>query len=317
MSVSDPPSDPLSDPLSGAGFDALYEQQIEPQLRVLEGDRKKAMGQSQLIWLGFVGLLLVEAFINMSMGHGFIPDPRILGFTVIGGGIVGYLPLNAVATKAKQKVIATLCAPMGVSYLMKPGEPGIFKELQTLKLLPGADDKSFEDQFTGRRGASDFMLCEATLTVGSGKNRHTVFQGQVFKIAFPQRFLGTTVVLRDSGWLNRFECPKGLEKVGLEDPNFEKIWEVFSDDQIESRAILTPAFMEELVALETAYSGKHIRCGFREGDLMIAVEGQNRFEAGNMFSTLDSKGRAQSMASDISAVIRLIDAFVAAPAERA
>lgn len=310
MSAADSPTDPLS----GAGFDALYEEQIEPQLRVLEGDRKKAMGYSQLIWLGFVGLLLIEAWINSSMGHGFVPDPRILGFTVIGGAIVGYIPLHLVAMKAKQKVIATLCAPMGVTYLMKPPQPAIFGELQTLKLLPGADDKSFEDQFTGRRGASDFMLCEATLTVGSGKNRHTVFQGQIFKIAFPQKFLGTTVVLRDSGWLNRFECPKGLQKVGLEDPHFEKIWEVFSDDQIESRAILTPAFMEELVALETAYSGKHIRCGFCEGELMIAVEGQDRFEVGNMFSTLDSKGRAQSMASDISAVFRLIDAFVAAPA---
>ena len=49
--------------------------------------------------------------------------------------------------------------------------------------------------------------------------------------------------------------PPGLRKVGLEDPHFEKIFEVFGDDQVEARAILTPVFMEELVALETAYAG--------------------------------------------------------------
>jgi hypothetical protein len=300
MSAADAPSDPLS----GAGFDALFVQQIEPQLRVLEADRQKAMRISLLIWAGFAVLLVIEGLT--------VPDFRLLGFSAIAGFIIGYIPLHSVGQKAKQKVISTLCAPLGVSYDIKPTEPAIFQRLLNLKLLPRPDDKSFEDMFQGRRGQSDFMLCEATLSQGSGKSRHTVFQGQIFKIAFPRRFLGTTVVLRDSGWLNRFECPKGLEKVGLEDPHFEKIWEVFGDDQIEARAILTPVFMEQLVALETAYSGKHIRCAFCEGELMIAVEGQDRFEVGNMFTTLDSRARAIGLAGDISAVFKLIDAFVAA-----
>ena len=300
MSAADAPSNPLS----GASFDALYNEQIEPQLRLLEADRQKAMRISLLIWAGFAVLLVIEGLA--------LPDFRLLGFSAIAGFIIGYIPLHSVGQKAKQKVISTLCAPLGVTYDIKPPEPAIFQRLLDLKLLPRPEDKSFEDMFQGRRGASDFMLCEATLTQGSGKNRHTVFQGQIFKIAFPRKFLGTTVVLRDSGWLNRFECPKGLEKVGLEDPHFEKIWEVFGDDQIEARAILTPTFMEQLVALETAYSGKHIRCGFCEGELMIAVEGQDRFEVGNMFTTLDSKTRAIGLAGDISAVFRLIDAFVAA-----
>lgn len=298
-------SDTSIDPLTGQTFEALWTGQIEPELAKLEVERKKAMNLSLLIWAGFGAVLVLEFFV--------FPDPRLLVFSAVGGAVVGYLPLQAVSRKTKQSLIATLCGPMGVAYTMSPAKPPMFERLQVLKLLPHPDDSHFEDMFTGKRGASDFMLCEATLTRGSGKNRTTVFRGQLFRVAFPRRFLGTTVVLRESGWLNRFECPKGLEKVGLEDPHFEKIFEVFGDDQVEARAILTPVFMEQLVALETAYAGKHIRCGFCEGDLMIALEGLDRFEVGSMFASLDQRSRAESMASDITAVLRLIDAFVAAP----
>ncbi|HWA61730.1 MAG TPA: DUF3137 domain-containing protein [Caulobacteraceae bacterium] len=303
------------DPLTGEAFDRLWTGEIEPQLRRLEGERQVAMRRAQLIWLGFVVLVGVECLVTWMItgGRTFWPEGHLLAVTVVGGAVIGYMPLQLVAGETKRRLITTLCTPMGVTYSSSPGEPAGFKQLLTLKLLPHPEDKSFEDGFAGRRGPSDFSFCEATLTQGSGKERHTVFRGQLFRIAFPRRFLGTTVVLRDSGWLNRFECPKGLEKVGLEDPHFEQIFEVFGDDQVEARAILTPVFMEQLVALETAYAGHHLRCGFCEGELLIAIEGQDRFEIGDLFSTLDSRARAESMASDIRAVLHLIDAFVGAP----
>ena len=304
------------DPLTGAGFDALWNGEIEPQLRKLEGERKVAMGRSQLIWTAFAALVALEAVATLAITKGarLIPEEHLLFFTLFGGAFIGYLPLQLVAGKTKRRLIQTLCAPMGVSYESGPGEPDVFARLLSLNLLPKPEGKSFEDLFRGRRGPSDFMLCESTLTVGSGKSRRTVFQGQIFNIAFPRRFLGTTVVLRDSGWLNRFERPRGLEKVGLEDPHFEEVFEVFGDDQVEARAILTPTFMERLVALESAYAGHNLRCGFCDGRLMIALEGKDRFEVGSMFATLDDRGRAVKMASDIKAVFNLIDSFVAAPA---
>lgn len=307
------------DPLSGAGFDTLWTGEIEPELKKLETERLTAMRRARMIWIGAAAVIGLEIVLTLMItgGRSFLPEEHILLISVVGGAILGYVPLHLVAGKTKQRLIETLCAPMGVTYQLKPGEPDVFARLLSLNLLPHPEDSSFEDLFQGRRGEADFMLCEATLSQGSGKNRHTVFRGQIFSIVFPQRFLGTTVVLRDTGWLNRFNCPKGLEKVGLEDPHFEKIFQVFSDDQIESRAILTPIFMEKLVALETAYAGDHIRCGFCEGRLMIALEGKDRFEVGSMFATLDDRGRAESMASDIRAVFNLIDAFVARQATAA
>ena len=293
--------DTITDLLEGAGFDQLYGAQIEPELTRLETNRRKAFRYFLIIWaVGLVPLALEFA------AHW---DFRFLLVTLAVVGIAAYAPLARVGDASKQAVIATLCAPLGVTYTERKFEPPTFDVFLNLNLLPKPSSKTFEDHFAGTRGDFTFELCEATLTQGSGKSEHTVFHGQIFRIGTPRRLLGTTVVLRDSGWLDRFECPSGLKKVGLEDPVFERVFEVFGSDQVEAREILTPTFMQQLVDLETAYAGEHIRCGFVGGDLLIAVEGKDRFEIGSMFSTLVNRARVEGIAKDLEAVFRMIDGF--------
>jgi hypothetical protein len=117
------------------------------------------------------------------------------------------------------------------------------------------------------------------------------------------------VVARNSGWLNRFECPQGLQPVGLEDPVFNKAFAVFGSDQVEARVILTPAFMQQLNDLEAAYAGGHIRCGFEATELLIALEGRSRFGIGSLFTSLVDRSRVESIARDIEQVFILIDHF--------
>ena len=298
--------------LSGPAFDALYAGKIEPQLKQLEIERRKSMRNAILIWLLFAASAASECLVWGLFTHGrtWIPDLRLLLPTVIAGFIGGFIPLGDITRKTKLALIHSFSDPLGLAYEIRPAEPPVVQRLADLGLLPKSDNRYFEDQFKGRRGQSEFTLCETVLNVGQGKNSRVVFKGQVFQVAFPRKFMGKTVMLRDSGWLNSFVCPEGLRKVGLEDPKYEALWEVFGDDQIESRAVLTPTFMEQMIALESVYAGKNIRCAFYEGDLMIAVEGVDRFEQGSMFSKLDTRERAQSMANDFAALIAVIDSVV-------
>jgi hypothetical protein len=103
-----------------------------------------------------------------------------------------------------------------------------------------------------------------------------------------------------------------LQRVGLEDPKFEREFEVYGSDQVEARALVHPVFMERLLALETKFSGSRIRCAFENGDLLIAVEGRNRFEAGSMFSPLADPKRVRQVVSDVAEILRLIDAMLTA-----
>jgi hypothetical protein len=290
------------DALSGPAFDALYEGQIRPALQKCEARRGQAMAIFVGVSLAGIGLAALEVMSRLPF--------QLALFTVIGGGVLGWLPLGKLQAETKQAVIAALCGPLGVTYqLNKFHAPG-WELFLNLRLLPSPTSFTVQDLFVGQRAGSNFSLCETTITQGSGKSRRVVFSGQLMRIASPRPFAGTTVVLRDSGWLDRFQCPPGMKKVGLEDPHFEKIFEVFGDDQVEARVLLTPIFMDQLLALEQVFAGKHIRCGFCEGDFLVAVEGPNRFEIGGMFSSLVERSRVDHIVGDLRVVIQLIDVFL-------
>jgi len=313
--AANPPADsfgqrlvPAGDPLSGATFDAIFEGKIKPELIKCEAGRKSAMRTFFLAVAAGLLLIFLEFAVLPSLIHRGPPD-WVWIITGVGALIIGYLPVQAVANTAKKGVIQALCEPIAVNYQLSGGTPPAFDTFLKLRLLPSPSDKSFEDFFSGRRGDVDFSLCEARLTQGSGKNRHTVFAGQIFRLTMPKKRLATTVVLRNIGWFKHFECPKGLEPVGLEDPVFNKAFAVFGNDQVEAREILTPTFMQHLVDLETAYKGGHIRYAFTDADLLIALESSDRYEIGHMFSTLVERKRVEGIAHDLEQLFKLVDAF--------
>ena len=77
-------------------------------------------------------------------------------------------------------------------------------------------------------------------------------------------FNGKTIVRKDIGLIGNWfrKTFTSLENVKLEDPTFEKRFEVFSDDQIEARYLLTVTFMERLTQLAETFGGKTIQCCF-------------------------------------------------------
>ncbi len=98
-----------------------------------------------------------------------------------------------------------------------------------------------------------------------------------------------------------------MKKVGLADPVFQKTFQAYGTDQVESRYLLTPDFMEQLLDLETSVDGKNIRFGFWEKQLLIAVETKDRFESGSMLQSLTEPARAQKILDEITAVYDVID----------
>jgi len=303
------------DPLSGPAFETLWTDQIAPKLKLLEADRKRAMRGALLIWFGFLLLIGVEAALTgwLSDGRDWKPSDWVLYPTLAVGFLVGLMPLNRVALATRARLLESLTAPMGVAYTAKPATLPAFARLQQLGLLPKEKAVAFLDLLQGRRGGAQFSVCTAQFTAAAvGTAQRSDFVGQIFAIAFPRRFEGTTIVLREDGWRVQFEAPKGLEPVGLEASRFETAFAVFSDDQVAARALLTPTFMEQLAALETAFAGRHLRCAFWEGEFIAVIEGGLRFAGLSMFERIDERIRADRMAADLRAVLALTDAIQAA-----
>lgn len=188
-----------------------------------------------------------------------------------------------------------------------------FEVLKTARLLPGYDNCKFEDLIEGDRAETHFSLVECKLTEeqGSGKNRRTVtvFQGLLFHIQYPERFLGRTMIARQGWWKGIFG-DKSLQKVDLAAKELEDNFTIYSNDQVEARYLLTPDRMERLIALERHFKGGKLR-GIFEGDhLTLALEAEDQFEAGSIWKPLVDPDRYISALTEIGLVCDVIDGFL-------
>ena len=128
------------------------------------------------------------------------------------------------------------------------------KPVEALKpsgIIPRYNSASVDDRVSGSHKAVGIELIEAKLKTG-GKNKRTIFQGLFIHLTMNKNFSGKTIVQADAGGVGNWLRDKlgGMDTVNLEDPRFEKIFEVYSDDQIEARYLLTTSFMERLVEPE-------------------------------------------------------------------
>ncbi|MAN46151.1 MAG: DUF3137 domain-containing protein [Alphaproteobacteria bacterium] len=183
-----------------------------------------------------------------------------------------------------------------------------YEILKAAGLFRGHSKSRFEDLITGERAGAKFALVEATLAT-SGKNSTTVFKGILVHIEYPERFLGRTLMAR-SGWWKRGRNAAGLKKVDLVSKELQRAFTVYSTDQVEARALLSPDRMERLIALERHFSGGKLRGVFEDGHMSLALEAGDQFEAGSIFKPLVDASRFTSALTELGLVCDLIDGFL-------
>jgi len=304
-------------PADFSGFDQHYQDVIQPGLRDREIDRQVAADKAvKGRWLG-VGIGLVGIVVGLFLAR--VPFVTIGGI-MAGLGTYGFMrrDLAQIGREAKTLMVLPVAERLGLSFTENCGPQDLVHDMRSAKLLPNWDRSNFEDKLTGVRNGVDFEFFEAHLeqrrrrTDSRGRTRTewvSVFDGQCLRFDFHKTFYGTTLVLRDAGLFNRLGGVSGTKRARLEDPVFEKAFEVHTTDQVESRFLLTPDVMQELVDLETAFHGGKIRCAFTGGQVLIAVEGADLFEPGSLFTPLDNPERIRDLLADFSAVFQLIDAL--------
>lgn len=318
----------LSDALAGlpkdfAFFADHFSSNVQPKLAAREADRVKAVARQRNFGIGGVlaAVVIFAAFGMLMPEDGFIFGGFIGVFAAIGLYAWGSMQLNKLAKETKLMLVEPVTSEFGMAYQLNPAQPAAINSFRSLGLVPGWDRSKYEDRLAGKRNDTPFEFFEAhleekrTTTDGKGRTRTTwvtVFRGQCLVVNFHKQFNGVTKVFRDKGMFNIFGKLAQMgksEKVKLEDPVFEKAFEVYSTDQIEARFLLTPDFMERLVGLERAFKGKQVRCAFAGGQMLLACEGANLLEVGSMYRRMDDLGRVREMLVDFAAIFLLIDAM--------
>jgi len=101
---------------------------------------------------------------------------------------------------------------------------------------------------------------------------------------------------------------KTFNKITLEDPMFNKRFNVYCSDELEARCCLTPAFMERFYNLKTVFSAKNIRCCFFNDKLIIAIETKkDLFELGSLFSSVKDMNNIYQFYKEIKSIFDIID----------
>ena len=226
---------------------------------------------------------------------------KVVFFTgVMWGGWWAYAPRAAAIRQTKQGINAAIAEALGLEYEMNCGGGSGFDRAMAHLMLPSHDRRDFEDKWSGTVAGHAFTLREAHLEErrGSGKNRSwvTVFRGVLLTLGFPRAFHGTTLVER-SGRHKRFGFfgekaeleveGRVLARADMVHPEFEDAFTVYSDDAVEARYLVHPAYIERLIALEAAFGGQDIRTLFKDGELTVVLSAANMFESGSMDARRD------------------------------
>lgn len=103
---------------------------------------------------------------------------------------------------------------------------------------------------------------------------------------------------------------RNLKKVSLEDPEFSQMYDIYSDDQVEARYILTPAFMARLKNIREVIGGYHIHCMIENQYITLFIEiPQDFFEIGSLLNSINDKRIYERIFIQLINIFNLIHYF--------
>jgi len=305
----------------------FYQEELLPELEKFERHRQQQIKIIYgLIAAAAVGLLFIIIGDKVKTSIGILHDVLSLGgYVLLFGGVGGAAYFyQRLRKEFKQILVARLCEHLGLQYqLRKPDFP--IRSFVTAGIIPRNFNRShFEDYIHGNHDGVQFRLCEGHLREKSRKDDddkdHTRFKGLLLIYDFNKPFSGDTRLLPNVTAIgNRFlrsgyKAANPGERVTLEDPKFRKQFDVYSTDQVESRYLLTPGFMERLQDLRNQVSDNksarsaNMYVAFSGGNLMIAIHtDKDRFEGGSLFKNVVQFERVDELITEIRLIYKIID----------
>ncbi len=248
-----------------------------------------------------------------------------------------FLALRAAARifAARSRVLEAVAPALNLTYAARPETPIDLSAFEGTYYASVFKHSRVEDVLSGAHEGAAFEMFDVKLRARSkgpdGKwrasepppfLREMVFaQTGVVRIPVPGRWTGRTVVLRDAGIVNRLNAPRGLARVRLVDPEFEKVFEVFSDDQVEARTLLDPVVMERLKRLEDIFAPEPVADDdsspapavgvFQDGHLLIALPRQRPEKRMDIksFADLNADFALDMLIAELEAVYAVVDAL--------
>lgn len=138
--------------------------------------------------------------------------------------------------------------------------------------------------------------------------QYSPFRGVIVELDMNKNFNGHTIFHENSRIARKITPNKKIYKeIKLESVTFEQKYSVYSDDQIEARYLLTPAFMERIENLQFTFKAKYVRGSFKDNKLTLAIHtGKDMFAMGSDYKDSDSNTFA-ALYDEMISILQIID----------
>lgn len=300
-------------------FAPYYHAKILPHVKVFELTRMNALRLlrrrirlSIPASIGLIGLItIVGSYFIPNIDFGFV----VMSSLVVFGGFSTwcYTPVFEFKTSVKDKIFPLIFSFFEGGWTHNAKSPLKVTHYQESELIPSYDNEEPGDYIKGIYKNVPLELHETKLTArrGSGKNRRTVtiFQGLFVYIKANKIFKGKTIVRRDYGLLNwAVNGLQSRERVKLEDPEFEKKFDVYADNQVEARYLLTTSFMDRLLNLIKLFQTDSLQCSFYGNHLLIMIPTEkDYFETGSIFKPATFIDEINVILEEMHTIFGIID----------
>ena len=296
---------------SKESFSAFYKSTLLPALQELELERKqfiKDIFKNTLLYLGAAAaffLLGLSGIWPAMSGISIVIAgfSAVLGFIVVG---YQYSQFNKRYTPDfKERIIKRIIHHIDDRLDYTPTSCIAEHQYAKSNIFTQRPDRyKGEDLICGKVGDTRISFSElhseykTTTTDKNGRTQthwHTIFKGIFFEADFNKSFKTRTFVLPDTmektfGFIGKKLQSMNFSRpplVKLEDPEFEKHFVVYGEDQVEARYILSTSLMQRLTDFRNK-TNKSVSLSFVDNSIFVAIpENKNLFEPKIFKSNLD------------------------------
>jgi len=312
-------------------LEAFYQSDLLPDLEKLESERlsvKKKFMQAVLV---AVGLNLVFLFIAGKFGLNLIFLLIFLALTLI----FTFFPWHIRYYKPYNQGFKDAIIPKIVAFIdqrLRYDKDGMvsreeFVDSHLFNDRP--DEYQGDDLVSGTLGDTAIRFSEihakrvdivrqgssSSSTDRETRKKYTpIFNGLFFVADFNKSFKGRTIVLPDSAQKLFGDLGQALQALNvgngqlikMEDPEFEELFVVYGEDQVEARYILSTSLMRRIVDFQTRVQNK-IRISFSASKLHVAIPFERELFEPKIMESLLNISHVQEYYDDLKLVIDIVE----------
>lgn len=305
---------------------SFYNTELLPVLRVLEKERKSIVRKltiNSIVICGLLGIYFFLLLLAKSMDPLLVIFPTLICFCVWQNRRTSLK--NSYVPAFKSNVIHKIVDFIDEGLKYSPSRYIDESDFIRSHIFNIAHDVyGGDDYICGTIGETEIEFSElySAYSFGkrsgpsteSGEYSRIIFKGLFFIADFNKNFIGKTIVLPDKaekllGRLGRTIQSRNKKRgrlIKLEDPEFEKHFVVYADDQVQARYILSTSLMKRIVDFKENMRG-HIYMSFIDSKVYVAIScPEDLFEPKLNKTLLDFKP-VQEYFEDIQLVLSIVN----------